>query len=300
MKSVSITVGIPAHNEAANIKQLLQSLLDQVLLSATLQEIIVIADGCTDNTPNLAKSMPDPRIQVIHHSVRKGKSFSQNEIVGLAKGDILVLLDGDVLPLGTQFLETIIQPILFDPEVGLVGADTMCASPETFIECVLAESHRFKTAFYRTLRGGNNLYLCHGRARAFSHRFYAELSWPEQCPEDAYSYLICLQKNFKFVYTPKAPIVFRSPQTIGDQFKQSDRFVLERKHMVKSYPSDLARREYFIPPLCFISAAMKSLIKHPILIGAYLALTACGRLIILFSHWYDHSRYQPSISTKRV
>jgi glycosyltransferase involved in cell wall biosynthesis len=300
MKSVSITVGIPAYNEAANIRQLLQSLLDQVLLSATLHEIIVIADGCTDNTLTLVKSMPDPRIKIVYHSVRKGKSFAQNEIFLLANGDILVLLDGDVLPMGTQFLETIIQPILCDPEVGLVGADTMCAPPETFIECVLAESHRFKTTLYRTLRGGSNLYLCHGRARAFSCRFYSEFSWPEQYPEDAYSYLICLQKNFKFVYAPKAQIVFRSPQTIADHFKQSHRFGLERKHMVKNYPSNLAHRQYFIPPLRFIFVAIKALIKHPLLISTYLAITTCGRLIFLFNHVYYHSRYKPSISTKRV
>ena len=47
------TVLIPAHNEAAQIKEVLETLLPQV---TNRDRIIVIADNCHDNTAELAKA----------------------------------------------------------------------------------------------------------------------------------------------------------------------------------------------------------------------------------------------------
>jgi glycosyltransferase involved in cell wall biosynthesis len=296
----TLTVGIPAYNEAANIRQLVLALLNQVLSSATLDEIIVVTDGCTDNTVEQIKSINDHRIKIIERSERQGLVVGQNEIIRQASGDILVLLDGDVLPKGSLFLETIIQPILADPDVGMVGADTTCAAPKTFIERVIAESHSIKSAMYRTIHSGNNIYLCHGRARAFSRRFYESLVWPIQHPEDSYSYLYCVQKHFKFVYLPTAQVIFRSPQNLADHLRQSLRFVHGRSQLIDSFPSGFAQREYAIPFFKIITTSCTAFFKHPVLLGSYALITAWGRLTYLFNHTHYHSMYEPSITSKKI
>ena len=296
----TLTVGIPAYNETANIRQLLLALLNQVLSSAVLAEIIIVTDGCTDDTVAQIKSIDDHRVKIIEQFERQGLVVGQNEIVRLASGDILVLLDGDVLPKGALFLETIIQPILADPEVGMVGADTTCATPKTFIERVIAESHAAKSVMYRTIRNGNNIYLCHGRARALSRRFYQSLVWPVQHPEDSYSYLYCIQKHFKFVYLPTAQVIFRSPQNLTDHLRQSLRFVHGRSQLIDSFPSGFAQREYVIPFSKIIATSCAALFRHPILTSSYALITVWGRLTYLFNHTHYHSIYEPSVTSKKI
>ena len=49
-----ISFVIPAHNEEANIANLLNNLLVQTGSSFTLEKIIVFCDGCTDKTADTA------------------------------------------------------------------------------------------------------------------------------------------------------------------------------------------------------------------------------------------------------
>ena len=50
MNTQSITIGIPAYNEEANIKYLLKLLLNQKIKNAAIHEVIVVSDGSTDGT----------------------------------------------------------------------------------------------------------------------------------------------------------------------------------------------------------------------------------------------------------
>ena len=49
----TLSIGIMAYNEEANIGRLLSSLLDQNLTQANLTEIFVVASGCTDRTEKI-------------------------------------------------------------------------------------------------------------------------------------------------------------------------------------------------------------------------------------------------------
>ncbi len=50
-KITTISIGIPAFNEAVTIKRLLRSVLAQKEKGFVLREIIVLCDGSTDGTP---------------------------------------------------------------------------------------------------------------------------------------------------------------------------------------------------------------------------------------------------------
>ena len=52
---MNVSILVPAHNEAANIQGVLQSLLDQRTQLGRIVEIIVVASGCTDDTAALAR-----------------------------------------------------------------------------------------------------------------------------------------------------------------------------------------------------------------------------------------------------
>src|SRR3972149_11184528 len=206
MKKPTVTIGIPAYNEEANIEYLLKTLLADSSRIVKLAEIVIVSDGSTDATVTCARSVNDRRIRIIDRKQRRGLVATENELLRNVHGDVLVMLDADVVPVESDFLDRITEPIRKNSSVGCVGADIIPLPPRNLFERVIANSHYLKRYLYRRIRGGNNIYLCHGRGRAFSRPFYRQLRWPKLCQEDAYSYLDCIMKGFQFTYTDKAGV----------------------------------------------------------------------------------------------
>lgn len=277
LKKPTVSIGIPAYNEEANIKNLLLNLLGQKTDNFVLEEIIIVSDGSSDGTVLKAKSISDKRIKIIDRKQRLGILKTQNEIVENIRADILILLDADVIPANDFFLKEIIMPII-KKKAHLVGADTVSTNPETFFEKVISASHQFKTEMYKKIRNQNNIYLCHGRARAFSKKLYPVLKWPDSPPEDAYSYLYCVKKGFKFAFAPKAQIIFRSPATLKDHFRQSSRFFIGRNQMLQYFSQEFVRSQYRIPPVIFLKTYLKHLLRNPFTLSLYTLIVAIVRL----------------------
>ncbi len=106
MKKIpTVTIGIPAYNEEANIEHLLRSIISDQSKQIKLIKIIVISDGSTDATVKKARSIKDKRIFVLDRKKRLGLVQSENEILKHTQGDVLVMLDGDVIPVEQDFID---------------------------------------------------------------------------------------------------------------------------------------------------------------------------------------------------
>lgn len=298
-KKITVTIGIPAFNEEANIAYLLSNLLGQEQTGITLEKIIVISDGSTDMTVKYSKSIISDKIQILDRKIRMGASFTQNEITKMSNSDILVILDADVLPVNRNFLRNIIKPLILDKNIGIVGADTISANPKNFFEYIIATSHEFKKNIYIRINKGNNLYMCHGRARAFQKSIYKNIHWPADVPEDSYSYFFCLSRSKRFFYYPNAKVYFRSPNNISDHIKQSGRFTSGINKQVKYFGSKLIREQYRLPRLLVLTAIARSFIKNPGAISIYLLMT-CWIRISSRKTDLSRSKWQMSLSTKKV
>ena len=90
------TVLIPAHNEAEQIKEVLEVLQQQI---TARDEVIVIADNCHDNTANLARSTGVTVLERENLSDR-GKGYALDYAIEHIKDnppEVLVILDGDCI-----------------------------------------------------------------------------------------------------------------------------------------------------------------------------------------------------------
>jgi glycosyltransferase involved in cell wall biosynthesis len=96
---------VPAYNEAETIREVLQVLAATPLIS----EILVVSDGSTDRTVEIARSMG---MRTIHLRHNQGKGLAM--AVGVAHTDagILTFVDGDILNLTTEQLDGLIEPVL--------------------------------------------------------------------------------------------------------------------------------------------------------------------------------------------
>ena len=108
-----ISVLIPAHNEAGVLQECLDAVMAQTL---PVDEIVVVADSCTDDTVAVADSYG----AVVVETSQGGKAAAQD--VGLAHvtGDILVCIDAD-----TVIDVDVVEKFVAELEA---GADATCAN----------------------------------------------------------------------------------------------------------------------------------------------------------------------------
>ena len=88
---VKVSVIIPVFNVEKYINECVDSVINQTLTDI---EIICVNDGSTDNSLNLLKQIPDPRIKIISQE-NKGLAAARNEGMKHAKGEYITFLDAD-------------------------------------------------------------------------------------------------------------------------------------------------------------------------------------------------------------
>jgi len=119
---ITCSIGIMAYNEEANIGHLLRALSSQRGLMSEIQEIIVVASGCTDRTEDIVAryAAQDRRVRLLVQEKREGKASAINLFLGVAAGDIFILESGDTIP-EPDAVENLVRPFR-NLQVGMTGA----------------------------------------------------------------------------------------------------------------------------------------------------------------------------------
>ncbi|HLT93733.1 MAG TPA: glycosyltransferase [Membranihabitans sp.] len=127
-----VTVVIPVRNEAENLAFCLQSLQEQNYPEEFIQ-ILVVDDHSTDDT--LQVTYKFPQVEVVSlTSAEKGKKNAIRTGVSLARGSVIITLDGDCR-VGDQWLRTMISPLIGSVSMDAVtGPVWMVAEPSSFIQ----------------------------------------------------------------------------------------------------------------------------------------------------------------------
>ncbi len=114
-----VTIAIPIYNAECYLGNAIQSTLNQTY---TNFELILIDDGSTDHSLEIARSFNDDRIIIISDGENKGLATRLNETVALAKGKYYARMDADDI-MTTDRIEIQINYLRQHPEVDLVGSN---------------------------------------------------------------------------------------------------------------------------------------------------------------------------------
>ncbi len=109
MKRRDVSIIIPAYNEAETIKDV----IEKIRKIDTDLEIIVVNDGSTDQTGEIAR---ETGVIVYSHPYNLGNGASIKSGIRIASGDILVFIDGD----GQHEPEEIVKMLQYFPEYDMV------------------------------------------------------------------------------------------------------------------------------------------------------------------------------------
>jgi glycosyltransferase involved in cell wall biosynthesis len=105
-----LSVLVPAYNEAATIRTVLQRVL---ALGPVLKEIIVVDDGSTDGTADAARRVAEqyPIIRVHQFERNQGKTAAIEYAIGQATGEVVIVQDAD-LEYDPAEIPEVVRPIL--------------------------------------------------------------------------------------------------------------------------------------------------------------------------------------------
>jgi glycosyltransferase involved in cell wall biosynthesis/O-antigen/teichoic acid export membrane protein len=116
--SLELSVVLPGHNAAAGLQTVLEHLLDR-LGEVSSYEIIVVSDGSTDDTVEIAESFPSKNVRVIHYPTREGKGHALQVGLAEAKGAFVAFCDadGDIEPEAIEPFLAVMK--LYEPDIVL-------------------------------------------------------------------------------------------------------------------------------------------------------------------------------------
>jgi len=94
-----LSVIIITHNRQAALMRTLDHLVSNSHLPHDSMEVIVIDNGCTDDTSKMVRARHDLRLRIIRREQNEGVS-ARNYGFAEARGDYLLLIDDDSFPIG--------------------------------------------------------------------------------------------------------------------------------------------------------------------------------------------------------
>ncbi len=204
-----------AHNEEANIGQLLQNLLDQDLQIVDLRSVIVVASGCTDNTETIIRqfSERDHRIQLLVQDKREGKASAINLFLGQTDEEVLVLSSAD-LQLKPDTLEYLVSPFR-DPEIGMTACRPVPVNdPDVFMG--------FAAHMLWDLHHEMNMHGFKAGEMVAFRKTFKRIPQHTAVDEASIEPLIRGQ-GYKVQYVPQAVVYNKGPDTVNDFLRQRRR-----------------------------------------------------------------------------
>lgn len=97
MKSRSLSVVLPAYNDAYTIGGVVSSVIANIKPFVNSLEIIIVEDGSSDDTAEVCKALVEkyPNVKVISHSCNLGYGFTLRDGFDNAKNELVFYTDGD-------------------------------------------------------------------------------------------------------------------------------------------------------------------------------------------------------------
>jgi len=134
----SISIIVPAHNEEKCIAGNIETLLEAYYPSE--KEVIIVDDGSTDSTYDIAMSYRDHDVKVVHRP-QGGKAAALNTGLQFAQGEIVICVDADSMVSRTSLIEIVRR--FDDPDILAVGSNVKILNRNKFLTACQALEYVF-------------------------------------------------------------------------------------------------------------------------------------------------------------
>lgn len=296
--SLTLTIGIPAYNEEANILQLIDDILNQDYNGLTLEKVIVSSDASSDATDELVRSYKDPRVILISNKVREGIAARLNQIFDSSSTDCLVVMNADTRIKDAYFMQKITEPIKNSIDMTSVRIEEVVG--ESFLDTTLIFGMDIKRKIVESIRNGKNVYTCCGLARAFSKKLYCSMRFETSIGEDAFSYFYAEKHDFRYAYVKSTSVFYKISSDFAQHQRQTHRFFESQKIMKKKFGERWVTDEYNIPLRSLTHGIMWGMKTKPFLAILYIVYVFTACLSTLIRIGTIDQTWQIATSSKKV
>jgi len=225
-KEACVSIAICAYNEARRLPGLFRSIATQDLPPQfVLDEILVVASGCTDGTERVVEEWTkvEPRVVLIREPERRGKSSALNLILARFRGDILVLVNADACLLPGALSELLVA---FESRPGV---DVACGFPMpersgsvvTLVEDVWWRLHNRTLQTLAGLGAGNH---CCDELMAL-RRGFADSIPTGVVNDGAYFGVLAARRGVTVQFAPGAKVLVAIPENLLGLLRQRRRIL---------------------------------------------------------------------------
>jgi cellulose synthase/poly-beta-1,6-N-acetylglucosamine synthase-like glycosyltransferase len=217
----TISVIIPVHNGEKTIGKTLKSLLRMNYPKEKL-EILVIDDGSTDKTAEIAKKFKEVKLFRIKHG---GKARAVNYGIKKARGELVAILDDDTL-VEKNILRKMVR-FFADERVASVINGTHVLNPKNLWEKIQEIEYIITIFVRKILSKMDSLFVTPGTFTLYRKKIFDEIGYFDEknLTEDLEIALRILStKKYKIISVPKAKSYTIVPSTFSSLLKQRVRW----------------------------------------------------------------------------
>lgn len=190
---------VPCYNYARYLPDCLKSIFGQ---EGNFDfEIIAVDDASTDETADVLRSFPDPRLHVITHAANLGHVRTVSEGLRAARGTFIARIDPDDR-YRSRFLVSVMEKFEAFPEVGLVYGDVALIDEEGQVTL-----ERSDTQHGGRDRKGNDLvalmernFICSPTVIARREAWVSALPVPEWLAFHDWYFTLMIARHYEFYY----------------------------------------------------------------------------------------------------
>jgi cellulose synthase/poly-beta-1,6-N-acetylglucosamine synthase-like glycosyltransferase len=216
-----VSIIVPAYNEGVVIKDTIKTLLS---MNYPAFEIIVVDDGSTDKTFDLAREVVDPRLRVFRKD-NSGKALSLNYGISFAKYDYVFCMDADSL-VGENAIKFGIRHF-FDPDVAAVAGSVLVLNQKNAITSFQTVEYLTGLNFFKAAQSYLGLVtIIPGPSGLFKKSAIQAIGGYESdtFAEDCDLTLRLVQSGSKIVYEPYKEVSTEVPEQTLPLIKQRYRW----------------------------------------------------------------------------
>jgi len=223
-KLPGVSVVVPAYNEEKNIADTIESLLNLEYPKNKL-EIIVVDDGSTDNTFEIAKKYEGSNVKVIRKE-NGGKSSALNAGIRAAKFEIIACMDADSIATGDA-LKTLVSYIV-EENADAVTPVMHVWKPKNLTERFQWAEYILSNVMRRALDTLHAQYVTPGPFSVFRRESFERYGYFDEknITEDMEMAMRIQAKGGKIVHASDAIVYTKVPDNIISLIKQRVRWNL--------------------------------------------------------------------------
>lgn len=196
----SASLIIAAYNEAAVIAEKLENSLALYYPAHQLQ-LIVVADGSDDETPDLVNRYTKDGVLLLHQPERRGKSAAINRAVDAASGEIVIFSDANAFYEADALLKLVRH--FEDGRVGGVSGQKTVRASDTAVSQSSGLYWQYESAIKRWESASGGTVAVVGEMLALRRRLFTPIP-PAVINDDAYLATQILRQGYRVLYEPEA------------------------------------------------------------------------------------------------